>query len=160
VKPDPTRIYVARPPYGAYISPASQEAADLLDDTVRPGLKRYGDHPVVVEHPEWWVDVADDPETAALAQALTGPASVMVPTVLGDQPDEGPPVPRGRGRPPWTKEGFYRKYREARERAGPDVSDAELATGAPFMYSDGRQLGRLIAKFGLPPEYRANKRRL
>ena len=29
---------------------------------VKQGMKLWGNHAVVLEHPEWWVDVADDPD--------------------------------------------------------------------------------------------------
>jgi hypothetical protein len=90
VKPDPTRIYVARPPGGGYVSAASKAAPDLLDDVVHPGMKLRGNHPVVIEHPEWWVDVADDPEMAALAQALRGHEPATLPDPLATSRPHGP----------------------------------------------------------------------
>ena len=65
-KPNPTRIYVATT---SYISQASEQHLDP-PGVVKQGMKLWGNHAVVLEHPEWWVDVADDPETAALATVV------------------------------------------------------------------------------------------
>lgn len=61
---------------------------------------------------------------------------------------------RRRGRPRMTQDAFWRKYREAVDKVGPDATDAELATGEVFMYADERQFQRYVALHGRPPEYR------
>jgi hypothetical protein len=53
------------------------------------------------------------------------------------------------GRPPWTRELFAQRWREARAECGPDADDLTMAT-VGFHYVDARQLKRLIATFGRP----------
>jgi hypothetical protein len=77
-------------------------------------MKLRGDHPVVLEHPDWWIDANDDPETAAIAQAIRGQ--------LGDHggADDGPTTADGlielsrddivRLRKEWLKNGGKREW--------------------------------------------------
>jgi Protein of unknown function (DUF2442) len=74
MRPDPMRYYVATRNYS---SPATQQHLPR-PGVVTPGMKLRGDHPVVIERPETWVDAADDPNTAALAQALAGRPRVLL----------------------------------------------------------------------------------
>lgn len=56
---------------------------------------------------------------------------------------------RPAGRPQWTREKFWQVYRQAREDAGPDAGDKEIAEH----FGRGlQQLQRLQRRFGLPDD--------
>jgi hypothetical protein len=133
--PDPTRIYVARPPGGAYISPASQQNLPY-PGAIHPGLKLRGDHPVVIEHPDWWQDVADDPDTIALADELARRMQSVAPAsgALASAPAL---PPRERGRPKWTAALFRARWREAIERGGITGTPTYAAVAGYFETLDG-----------------------
>ena len=54
------------------------------------GMKLRGDHPVVLEHPEWWIE---DPETAALAAAIVEALRPSSP--IGHEEEPEPASTRG-----------------------------------------------------------------
>lgn len=109
MKPDPTRIYVST---RSYSSPASIEHLGP-SGVVRPGMKLRGDHPIVIERPDAWIDAAEDPNTLALVQALRG-------VVTPDRADALPPAPARRkpGRPGWTAATYRAHWRKAIARGG------------------------------------------
>lgn len=63
---------------------------------------------------------------------------------------ERPAPPRPRGRPAWTRERFWQRYREGRAVLGTYATDEQLAEWWP--YQDVRPLRALIRRFGRPPE--------
>lgn len=58
-------------------------------------------------------------------------------------------VRRGPGRPAWSEDKFFRRYREATERLDADATDKEIA--ADFHVTPDH-LRRLVRRFGRPPE--------
>lgn len=102
---------------------------------------------------------AGEPETAVATgpsrgAKYAGPAEEVRRVVIVPVPPESaaPVIRRGPGRPPMTRETFWRKYRVAVASLGPDATEVEIATGAVFLWTDARPLQRRIALFGLPPE--------
>jgi hypothetical protein len=82
-------------------------------------MKLRGDHPAVIEHPEWWTDANEDPDMAALAQVLSGqppPSAALAPAVVSASPSAN--VPGGHS---WEKiEETYRRL--AAEKPAPKWS--------------------------------------
>ena len=58
-------------------------------------------------------------------------------------------VRRGPGRPRWTEDKFFRRYRQATGRLDTDATDKEIA--ADFDVTPDH-LRRLVRRFGRPPE--------
>jgi hypothetical protein len=69
---------------------------------------------------------------------------------------ETPPErPRQPGRPAWTRDLFWRRYREARSRTDPPQTQASIAAHFEMLNGDmGTEqdyLRKLVQRFGLPP---------
>jgi hypothetical protein len=66
--------------------------------------------------------------------------------------------PRGPGRPGWTAERFWERYRQARAKTPPPHVDDDVAehflTLDGTVGTEGDYLRKLIRRFGLPPEDR------
>lgn len=114
----------------------------MSDDEIRPDADAVAARNELRRIVAPW---ASPPELVDLAEHIAD---------LAKRAREGPASGRRPGRRPLSQERFWRKYREAVDKAGPDATDVELATGEVFMYADERQFQRYVARLGRPPEYR------
>lgn len=86
----------------------------------------------------------------------SSPAFVGTTFPVNVRPLDVPAVRRGRGRPPWTAQLFWGRYREAAARARPPHTYDALAPH--FERLDGTvgtepdYLRKLVGRFGLPPD--------
>jgi hypothetical protein len=95
--------------------------------------------------------------TARLDDATIRVTLGLPPVAKARKPSSGAPVahPRTAGRPGWTPELFWTRYRDALGRADPSHTNASIAAHLEML--DGElgtepdYLRKLVKRFGLPP---------